>query len=205
VGDEPVGFETEDGVVVRGHLFEPTGPRRKVAVLAHASTNDQRAWTGFAQELARQGIAALTFDFRGFGETGGQRDIANVHRDLDAAVRFLRSRDYTQVYIIGEEMGGTAALKVAARQDLAGVVTLSARLSIMGLTAEPDLASVTEPKLFLVAQGDAQGATAAAAFMSATPGQKDSHVFAGSAIGVSLLQGATGEAVRQRILQFLNP
>ncbi len=126
VTDEPVRFETSDGVAISGHLYSGGGPKRKVVVLAHEFPRDQTAWTAFAQQLAAAGIDALTFDFRGYGETGGDKDVAKIDLDLESAARFIASRDYAQVYLFGASMGGTAAIKVAARLDLAGLVTISA-------------------------------------------------------------------------------
>jgi len=204
VANEPVAFATDDGVTVRGHFYTTAGPKRKAVVLAHMFPNDQRAWSGFALELASQGIAALTFDFRGFGETGGGQDISKIDRDLEAAVRFVRSRDYAQIYVIGASMGGTAALKVAARQDLAGVVAVSAPVSFMGLSAENDVRDVTEPKLFIAARTDPNGAAASlATLLQAATGTKDSQLYDGSAHGTELLQGANAAPFRQRVIEFL--
>ena len=69
-------------------------------MLAHEFPKDQKAWTPFARELAARGVDALTFDFRGYGETGGTKDVAKIDRDMESAVRFIRSRDYAQVYVI---------------------------------------------------------------------------------------------------------
>jgi alpha-beta hydrolase superfamily lysophospholipase len=204
VGDEPVGFMTEDGVTIRGHLYEPTGPRRKVVILAHMSSNDQRAWTAFAEELASQGVAAMTFDFRGYGETGGSRAVGQIDRDLDAAVRFIRSRDYTQVYLVGAEMGGTAALKVAARQEVAGIVSLSALTSFMGLDASADVAEVRRPKLFLASRDDADAARAVTFFMDNATGEKERELYDGRARGTDLLEGRTAEDVKRRIVALIN-
>jgi alpha-beta hydrolase superfamily lysophospholipase len=206
VADEPVRFETADGVVIQGHLYSAEGPKRKVVVLAHELPTDQTAWRDFAREMASRGIHALTFDFRGYGETGGQRDVSKIDRDLEYAVRFIRSRDYAQVYVIGASMGGTAALKVASRLEVAGVVTLSAPPEIMGLDARQDVAKVTEPALFIAGQRDAGGAyvQAAQAFSSAAGSARKATEFYDSGDhGTALLKGSVADEVKAALIAFL--
>jgi len=205
--DEPVAFETTDGVTVRGHLYTTPGPKRRVVVLAHEFPKDQTAWRDYARELAAAGIAALTLDFRGYGETGGAREIAKIDLDLDAAVRFVKSRDYPLVYVIGASMGGTAALKVAARQDLAGVVTISSPSSIMGLDARSDLGNIREPKLFIAGGRDSAGSYVRVItdeFLPSSPDPKSSRIFEdASEHGTDLLRSAVGATLRQLLIDFL--
>ena len=204
VSDEAVAFQTDDGVTVRGHVYSSPGPQRRAVILAHMFPNDQRAWQAFAPELAAIGIAALTFDFRGYGETGGSKDAAKIDLDLDAAVRFLKSRDYPLVYLVGASMGGTAALKVAARQDLAGVVSVSAPTNFMGLDARQDVASVSERKLFIASRGDGDAPAAVTFFMQSAPDPKQSQLFDGSAHGSELLQGASAGAFERLVIDFVS-
>src|SRR4051812_40896271 len=70
--DERVAITATDGVQLVGHLYGTRGPG---VVLAHMYPADQRSWTPMAEELARVGYRALTFDFRGYGESGGSKDI----------------------------------------------------------------------------------------------------------------------------------
>jgi pimeloyl-ACP methyl ester carboxylesterase len=204
VANEPVAFQTDDGVTVRGHFYASPGPRRKIAVFAHQNGSDQKSWAPLAQEMAARGVAGLTFDFRGFGETGGTRDVAKIDHDLEAAVRFVRSRDYPQIYLVGASMGGTAALKVGARQDVAGVVAVSAPVSFEGLNAEPDVTRVAAPKLLIASRNDPNGAAGAlATLLAEATGPKESQLYDGTAHGTELLQGATAAAFRQRLLDFI--
>jgi dipeptidyl aminopeptidase/acylaminoacyl peptidase len=204
VANEPVRFETTDGVAISGHLYSTAGPKRQVVVLAHEYPKDQTAWTAFAQELANRGVDALTFDFRGYGETGGDKDVSKIDLDLEASVRFISSRDYARVYVFGASMGGTAALKVAARLDLAGVVTLSAPTDFMGLDARDDVGNITAPKLFVAARGDDGAPAAVDYFMQHSAQPKLSVVFDASEHGTDLLYGQSGNLLKKQIYDFLD-
>ena len=51
--------------VLKGWLYGDENDT--LVILSHMRPNDQRAWEPFAMELADNGYAALTFDFRGHG------------------------------------------------------------------------------------------------------------------------------------------
>lgn len=204
VNDEPVAFATTDGVTIRGHLYSTPGPQRKAVIFAHMFPSDQTSWTAFAREVAATGIAALTFDFRGYGETGDSREVPKIDRDLSAAVRFLKARDYPQVYLVGASMGGTAALKVAVAESVAGVVTVSAPVEFQGLDARSDVSNLRLRLLFIASRDDAGAPASAAYFMQNAPGQRDVQILEGSAHGTDLLKGAQAGAFKQLVLDFLN-
>ncbi len=75
VAAEPPGFTTKNvrfqsaGVTLAGTLFQPKHPVAAV-VLVHGSGQEKRM-TEFAALLARNGLAVLTYDKRGVGESGG--------------------------------------------------------------------------------------------------------------------------------------
>jgi len=200
----PVSFVTEDNVVVKGHLY---GTGRTAVVFAHMFPNDQRAWAGFAAEVAGQGYSALTFDFRGFGETGGQKDVSRIDRDLVAAVRFLRERDYDRVVLVGASMGGTAALKVAARDDLSdvigGVVAVSAAESFRGLVARDDVSRISVPVLFVASEGDDAAARSLESLFERAGDFGQRQLFSGSAHGTGLLEGEHTVEFKALVLDFL--
>ncbi len=200
--NEPFVFQsTADGMTMQGHLYSTVGPKRKVVILAHGLNEDQGAWKGFAQELAVQGIAAITFDFRGYGETGGMKDPTKLADDLEVAVRFLKSQDWPLIYIVGSDIGGTAALKVAANQELAGVATVSSVVSTSGLDATAAISQIVEPKLFLAGANDTPAGTAILTMNAAATEPKMSRSIEGTtAHGVSLL--GVGET-KEIILNFI--
>ena len=64
---ETVTFPARDGFRLSGDWFEPVGPSRAVAVIAGAMGVRRRFYRAFAAFLAENGIATLTFDYRGIG------------------------------------------------------------------------------------------------------------------------------------------
>ena len=171
-------------------------------VLAHMLGSTQDSWILFVEELVKQDFHVLTFDFRGHGLSGGERNPSLAALDLGAAVEKLRALGASKIFVIGASMGGTAAVVVAAGQKLQGVVTISAPLSIGKLDATEAVGTLDEPALFIVGENDDEPYTEAAdRFAALTPTTKRLQVIDGSAAhGTDLL---TEEAERQRVTDLI--
>jgi len=89
--------------------------------MAHGLSGTRRDRLGpFAERFAEAGFAALVFDHRGFGDSGGEPDLFDPGRQLEdwrAAIAFARSRagiDASRIATFGSSMGGGNALAAAA-------------------------------------------------------------------------------------------
>ena len=198
--DERVQITATDGVQLVGHLFGREGPG---IVFGHMYPADQRSWTAFAEEMASAGFRTLTFDFRGYGESVGEKDIAAIDRDMEGAYRFLIGRKIRPVYLVGASMGGTAALMVGVRVPVAGIATLSAPVAFRGLDAASALPKLTSRKLFLAAEGDQPAADAVKQFTARAADPKTTQLFPGSEHCTALLDGPQSAAVKQVLRAFL--
>jgi uncharacterized protein len=194
-------FATADGVELVGDV---RGRGDAGVVLAHMYPTDRTSWSEFAELLAQEGFLTLAMDFRGFGDSGGSRDISQLWQDVLAGADELRRRGARRVVVIGASMGGTAALVAASRAELDGVVTLSAPSTFMGIAAPAEVvAAVDEPKLFVAAQGDGQAALTAQSLYTTASGAKRVEIVTGSDHGTDLLEGTQAEVVRMRLLAFV--
>lgn len=155
---ETVTFTTEDNVSLAGTLF---GSGKIAVILAHQGTYgaDQTTWQPFARLLAERGYTALTFDFRGVGQSKGLLRYGDLWIDVMAATKFLQARGYSQIVCAGASMGGTACIYNAAREEYMGLIVLAS--TMMAGTGEnslrisdDDLAKLMLPKLFITAQYD---------------------------------------------------
>jgi alpha-beta hydrolase superfamily lysophospholipase len=92
-----------------------------IVVMAHGLSGTRRDGLGpFAERFAAAGIAALLFDHRGFGDSGGEPDLFRPPRQLEdwraaiACARSLPGVDAERVATFGSSMGGGNALAAAA-------------------------------------------------------------------------------------------
>jgi alpha-beta hydrolase superfamily lysophospholipase len=104
-------------------LYSATGGMAEapVVVMAHGLSGTRRDRLGaFAERFSAAGFAALVFDHRGFGDSGGEPDLFQPARQLEdwrAAIAFARSLpevDPDRVATFGSSMGGGNALAAAA-------------------------------------------------------------------------------------------
>lgn len=102
---------------------------RPIIVMAHGLTGTRRDRLGaFAARFAAAGIAALVFDYRGFGDSTGEPDLFEPPRQLDdwrAAIAFARSLpdiDAGRVATFGSSLGGGNALAAAAEDSKVAAV-----------------------------------------------------------------------------------
>ncbi len=95
---------------------------------------DHKPFAVIADALARQGIASLRYDDRGYATEGYQMDAfttADFKSDAEAAMNLLRDR-FSKVGVLGHSEGGTIALMMAAEGKPDFVVSL-AGMAVSGL------------------------------------------------------------------------
>jgi pimeloyl-ACP methyl ester carboxylesterase len=200
-----VTFGTDDGLCLGGRIY---GAGARGIALAHMYPADQTSWDAVAQRLAAEGFLVLTFDFRGYGESEGTRDIPNLALDVTAAVATLRQAGAEEIVLVGASMGGTACLESALQAQalssirLAGVVTLSAPVEFRGLSAEEAVPQLQVPLLFIAAEGDS-GAAGASSLQELAGGRSTLVILPGSDHGTDLFAGSQADEAWRLLLEFI--
>ncbi len=163
-------------------LWMPADGAPAGAVILHGAGSSKESHHDFARMLVAAGLAALCFDQRGHGESGGALD-ARAGRDVARMADLLRQRLGTvdaPVALRGSSMGGYLAIAAAEQARARGLVAICpapAELLRTGLTrhgfgfeadvdgldaflAEHDLEAALDsleiPVLLLHAEGDEQ-------------------------------------------------
>ena len=123
---EKIRFAVE-GIELVGDLHgagAAGAPRPAVAIIGPMTYQKEQAPTQYATRLADHGFAALAYDSRYRGESGGEprawENPAHKVEDLKAAVAYLRSRpdiDPERISILAICQGASAALRAAAELD----------------------------------------------------------------------------------------
>jgi pimeloyl-ACP methyl ester carboxylesterase len=132
-------------------LASPAG--RPIVVMAHGfgATKDS-GLRSFAEQLAAAGMDVLAFDYRGFGESGGQpRQVVNMraqaedYRAAMTAAASLPGVDPQRLVLWGVSMSGGTVLEVAnGRHDVAAVVALTPLVSGLAAARSAPPAPVSE-------------------------------------------------------------
>ena len=204
----PVTFRASDGIRIEGRLF---GEGRVGVVLGHQIDGDQTDWWDFAEQLAGEGYAALSINFRGYcpGDEAGCSDDAGTQdawRDLVAGVTWLRRHDVQRVVLIGASMGGTAAVLAAARagSDVDGVITLSAPSDCCGMVVTPgDVEAVRGSMLFVAGRFDGDLPASARGLARWAGSSGEVVILASGEHGRDLLGGLATSQVQRRTTELL--
>lgn len=145
------GSFRSDGLVLARHLAFPAGRAGKGAlpalVMCHGfpvGPLDARRSAGTFPELmdriaSEMGFAAMTFTFRGCGQSSGDFSLAGWASDLRNAIDHLRSEVETEgLFLVGTSTGGSLSVSVAAQDArVSGVAMLSARAGFEDWAAQP--------------------------------------------------------------------
>jgi fermentation-respiration switch protein FrsA (DUF1100 family) len=88
--------------------------------------------------VERHQVAALVFDYRGYGRSAGKPDERGVLQDARAARQWLAQRTGVaeeSIVLMGQSLGGGVAVDLAARDGARGLVLVST------FTSVPDVAA----------------------------------------------------------------
>jgi dienelactone hydrolase len=142
-------------------LWHPEGATGAV-VLGHglSAVRDQRL-PAYAERFAAAGLAALVFDYRHFGASGGEpRQLLDINRqreDWRSAFAYARGLEgITKVGLFGSSFGGGHALSLAAEEPAVAAVVAQCPMTD-GLKASLMTPKLTAAKLAKVALQDQAG------------------------------------------------
>ena len=116
-----------DGITLRGMIYFPVqkpGMLYPAVIICHGipgsgaprPSNDP-GYEGLAEDFSSLGMAAVIFNFRGCGDSGGDFDMMGWTRDLRAILDKILNTpfiDPTRIMLVGFSGGGAAAINVAA-------------------------------------------------------------------------------------------
>ncbi len=157
---QKVDIKTTDGITIKGMLYLPCDISEKLpgVVFSHMAMNSKESWDGFARKIVKKGYIALSIDFRGYGESGGDKDILNMYNDVLAGANYLANFgkvDRHNIAAVGASMGGMSAVIAAAKSEvIKSVVTISSPPYWEGLEAAKFIGSISPRPVLVIAGSD---------------------------------------------------
>lgn len=134
---ESITIHTSDGFRLAANRFSPSSSPKAVVVLPTAMGVKQDFYFPFAQYLAQQGFAALTFDYRGAGASvpeefrqslrGFEADLfVWAGRDYNAAVLAAKAwHSEVPLLVVGHSLGGQLPGLLPDRHLIDGIITVA--------------------------------------------------------------------------------
>jgi pimeloyl-ACP methyl ester carboxylesterase len=123
---EDVWCESTGGVRLHGLRLRPAAsPPRGTIVFFHGNAENVRTHVASLLWLVREGYQVVAFDYRGYGQSSGDPDIAGVNEDgvavLDAVFR-MEGVGPGAVVVLGQSLGGAIAVYAVSHSPHKGEV-----------------------------------------------------------------------------------
>lgn len=158
---EDLSVTAADGLLLRTTLYAPgRGRPAPGVILLHMLGSTRAAWktTGLVDALLANGMAVMTVDMRGHGETGGTADWTLAADDLQRVWDTFAARpeiDGKRTAVVGASIGANVALATAAEQPaIQTAILLSPGLDYRGVTTADQLATYGDRPLLIVASNE---------------------------------------------------
>lgn len=124
---EDIFFTTEDRVRISGWLVKAAkNPDKAATVLFfHGNAGNIGDRVEKIRNFHDMGLNVFIVDYRGFGKSEGRPSERGMYLDAQAAYDYLAGRtdiDKKRIIVYGASMGGVAAIDLAARRPVAGLI-----------------------------------------------------------------------------------
>ena len=122
---EDAWFQAADGTKLHG-WYVPHGQPRAVLLIASGNAGNVTVWAEQLERLHHNfQVAAMVFDYRGYGRSEGTPHEAGILSDARAARTWLAQRvgvAESQVVLWGRSLGGGVMVDLAARDGARGLI-----------------------------------------------------------------------------------
>jgi fermentation-respiration switch protein FrsA (DUF1100 family) len=112
------------GVKVAARYLESQGARYTMLV-SHGNAEDLGDLGGLLARLRAIGVNVLAYDYEGYGASEGAASEARVYADIDAAYTYLTTERGVapgRIIAYGRSLGGAAAVDLASRRPIGGLI-----------------------------------------------------------------------------------
>ncbi|MGH9668805.1 MAG: alpha/beta hydrolase [Terriglobales bacterium] len=106
-------------------LYLPNPQARYTLLFSHGNAEDLGDNLDFLEGLQQAGFAVLAWDYRGYGTSEGAPSEKTIYADEEAVYSYLVRELKTppeRILVLGRSLGSTAAVDLAARQPVAGLI-----------------------------------------------------------------------------------
>ncbi len=114
VAYEPVTFRSGDGTKLVGWWMQPAAQRRGTIVAVHGNAQNMTAhFTNFLW-LVKAGYEVFVFDYRGYGDSGGEPQLRGAIDDTKSAIGYVLAHRSGNITVLGQSLGGVLLIDALA-------------------------------------------------------------------------------------------
>ncbi len=128
---EILKLKSANGMLISG-VYLPNEQAKYTILYSHGNAEDLGDIRPALQEIQAMGFAVFSYDYQGYGTSGGQPTVERSYQDIDAAYHYLTQTlgiPPNQIIIYGRSVGGGPSVDLAARQPVAGLILESTFVS----------------------------------------------------------------------------
>ena len=121
---DEVRFTSTDGTPLTGWFVPSQGKAKGTVIHFHGNAQNMTAHFSFVDWLPAEGFNVFTFDYRGYGRSGGTPQRQGIYNDCIAAIKYVQTRSGTEtnkLLVLGQSLGGANALAVLGENHFPGV------------------------------------------------------------------------------------
>lgn len=141
---QDVSIATVDGETLHGWLLQSTHQRKGIVYFLHGNAENISTHIGNVMWLPNEGYDVFLLDYRGFGKSTGNPDLAGALADIDAGYRWLATNPTylsDAKFILGQSLGAALTLSFASQQPdlektINGIVVDAGFPSFRGIARE---------------------------------------------------------------------
>lgn len=114
---EPVELRSQDGTALFGWFLRARGGARATVLHLHGNAENISTHIASVAWMPAAGFNVLTFDYRGYGRSGGSPSLEGLQMDIDAAMQALHERpdvDARRIVVFGQSLGAALAVHYVA-------------------------------------------------------------------------------------------
>jgi len=129
--EEKVFFFDSNKNRIAGIISNPNNNKKSIVILCHGFGSSKNSSTNIELQrlLNKKNISTFRFDFYGHGESEGKFEDITILKSTDDtlnAIKLLKEKGYSKIFLVGSSFGGMTALITASKtKDLAALVLKS--------------------------------------------------------------------------------
>jgi abhydrolase domain-containing protein 17 len=119
-----IKLTTSDGETISAKFYENEAAHFTI-LFSHGNAEDIGDNEIFISHLRDSGFAVLVYDYHGYGTSQGSPSEENTYGDIQAAYEYLvgiRKIPAERIILQGRSLGGGAAVDLAVRENVAGLI-----------------------------------------------------------------------------------
>jgi len=121
---EEILFSSKDGTKLYGWFIPAIGDAIGTIIYFHGNYGNSTYYFKQIYWLPSHGFNLFTFDYRGYGRSGGTPDRVGIYEDCVAAIEYIISRhdiDNSKIFVFAQSLGGANAITAIANNDFLGI------------------------------------------------------------------------------------